>query len=467
MTTNAYVPGNVTNAPVGRSVPDYNGTILERIAAGKPSTARSLRQLAYERAGEDVTASNPQFNFAASGLVGTSMTASAEPRILRGYIRRSNASDGNDPTSKYRLYFMFNPATLDRQFVSYLDQQALDPFNTIFGSNNLVAPPGILDFSFEMFFDRQIEVAQDANHPGVKVDYDYFDRVIRGVEPTGGSEMQDNGVFLINPRNIKVVFSPLLVLEGRAYSADTTFEKFSHRMTPTRVRINLTMRVQYVGPDTNTFSMLNVSDAGVAQATVPYDESISVRTTYTDVAGIENVSLENDLSLAQSFLSRAAGVVSTAAGVIGGGISGLIPGNGNGGFIFPCKGQVSQEFGGPGGHPGMDIFNQLGTPIYAVMDGTVKATQPDGPTFPASGGYGNIVRIEHTPDLGTGYGHLIALDVADGTHVTQGQQIGRMGNTGKSTGSHLHFEVYHGPTVLGGANFTNPREYLPSGAWPT
>ena len=52
---------------------------------------------------------------------------------------------------------MYNPTVIARDYVSYLDQGALDPFNTVFQSGNLVAPPSMMNFTFELFFDRQDE----------------------------------------------------------------------------------------------------------------------------------------------------------------------------------------------------------------------------------------------------------------------------------------------------------------------
>ena len=103
------------------------------------------------------------------------------PRIQRGFIRRSDYSI-NDDASMSRLYFMYNPETISRDYMNYLDQGALDPFNTVFQSGNLVAPPSMLNFSFELFFDRQ-EEAMAWNSRGVMVDMEYFDLVVRNVKP--------------------------------------------------------------------------------------------------------------------------------------------------------------------------------------------------------------------------------------------------------------------------------------------
>jgi murein DD-endopeptidase MepM/ murein hydrolase activator NlpD len=86
-------------------------------------------------------------------------------------------------------------------------------------------------------------------------------------------------------------------------------------------------------------------------------------------------------------------------------------------------------------HPGIDLAGAYGTPIYATADGTVLRAGWN------SGGYGNLVEIDHGRGITTRYGHMSAVLVHAGDHVTRGQQIGRMGSTGRSTGNHLHYEV--------------------------
>jgi murein DD-endopeptidase MepM/ murein hydrolase activator NlpD len=86
-------------------------------------------------------------------------------------------------------------------------------------------------------------------------------------------------------------------------------------------------------------------------------------------------------------------------------------------------------------HPGIDLAGSYGTPIYATADGTVERAGWN------SGGYGNLVEIDHGRGITTRYGHMSAILVHAGDHVTRGQQIGRMGSTGRSTGNHLHYEV--------------------------
>jgi murein DD-endopeptidase MepM/ murein hydrolase activator NlpD len=85
--------------------------------------------------------------------------------------------------------------------------------------------------------------------------------------------------------------------------------------------------------------------------------------------------------------------------------------------------------------PGIDLACSYGTPIYATADGTVLRAGWN------SGGYGNLVEVDHGRGITTRYGHMSAILVSAGQHITRGQQIGRMGSTGRSTGNHLHYEV--------------------------
>jgi hypothetical protein len=210
----------------------------------------------YDYSGRYSMGSNPPFTKGSAGRLLPDFTNDGQPRrILRGFIRRSDY-DMADTKSGARLYFMYNPETITRDYVSYLDQGALDPFNTVFQAGNLVAPPSFMDFDFSLLFDRQEEASQDGAHPGVFVDYEYFDLVVRNVVPSydpnssslGGSELPDNGVMMVNPRDITVVFSPNITVQGRPKNARVSFTKFTHRMIPIRMQIDLTIRVTYFGP---------------------------------------------------------------------------------------------------------------------------------------------------------------------------------------------------------------------------
>jgi murein DD-endopeptidase MepM/ murein hydrolase activator NlpD len=88
-------------------------------------------------------------------------------------------------------------------------------------------------------------------------------------------------------------------------------------------------------------------------------------------------------------------------------------------------------------HQGTDFAAPTGTPVFAVMSGTVESAAP-------LGGYGNQVLVRHGDGTETRYGHLSVIGVRPGQAVTIGQQIGVVGSTGVSTGPHLHFEVITG-----------------------
>lgn len=90
--------------------------------------------------------------------------------------------------------------------------------------------------------------------------------------------------------------------------------------------------------------------------------------------------------------------------------------------------------GGTRMHSGLDLAGPVGTPIYATADGYVGRASYQG-------AYGNLVELEHGAGTQTRYAHLSSMLVRPGQRVTKGQMIARMGSTGRSTGSHLHYEV--------------------------
>lgn len=115
----------------------------------------------------------------------------------------------------------------------------------------------------------------------------------------------------------------------------------------------------------------------------------------------------------------------------------------------PTTGTITSRFGvrATGMHTGMDIANYQGTNIYAAAAGTVKFTG-------WYGGYGNLVILTHGNGVDTYYGHCNTILVTAGQQVSQGQLIAKMGNTGNSSGPHLHLEV----RVNGVAQ--NPQTYV-------
>jgi murein DD-endopeptidase MepM/ murein hydrolase activator NlpD len=105
-------------------------------------------------------------------------------------------------------------------------------------------------------------------------------------------------------------------------------------------------------------------------------------------------------------------------------------------------------------HPGIDLAGPMGTPIYATADGTVLRAGWN------SGGYGNLVELDHGRGIATRYGHMSAILVHPGEHITRGQQIGRMGSTGRSTGCHLHYEVRIDGRPVNPVPFMKATDYL-------
>jgi murein DD-endopeptidase MepM/ murein hydrolase activator NlpD len=104
-------------------------------------------------------------------------------------------------------------------------------------------------------------------------------------------------------------------------------------------------------------------------------------------------------------------------------------------------------------HAGVDIPGAIGTPIYATADGIILRAG-------RIGGYGNMVEINHGRGIATRYGHMSKLLVTENTRVKRGQIIGLMGSTGRSTGSHLHYEVRVDGKAVNPIPFLQTGEYL-------
>lgn len=129
------------------------------------------------------------------------------------------------------------------------------------------------------------------------------------------------------------------------------------------------------------------------------------------------------------------------------GVDGRVSGAG---LIWPVRGPVTSGYGYRWGrlHAGIDIGAGTGTPIRAAKGGVV--------TYAGTmSGYGNVVIISHGGGFSTLYAHQSRIGTSDGAEVGQGQVIGYVGSTGRSTGPHLHFE-----TRVNG-NPQDPRRYLP------
>ena len=108
---------------------------------------------------------------------------------------------------------------------------------------------------------------------------------------------------------------------------------------------------------------------------------------------------------------------------------------------------ISQHFSG--GHLGLDLQADYGTPVYPVHEGVVAWTSI------ISLGYGKHVLIKNTEEITSLYGHLSTIDVKQGDVVSKTTKIGEVGSTGWSTGNHLHLEIRQNDTPI------NPMEILP------
>jgi murein DD-endopeptidase MepM/ murein hydrolase activator NlpD len=124
--------------------------------------------------------------------------------------------------------------------------------------------------------------------------------------------------------------------------------------------------------------------------------------------------------------------------------------------IWPVYGEISSGFGErldpfseeAGFHPGIDIAAPYGSPVRATAAGSVLEAGP------GMAGYGNIVVIDHGSGIETIYCHLSKVEAAEGQQVQQGQVIGAVGMSGRSTGPHLHYEVLIHQTPV------NPEKFL-------
>jgi murein DD-endopeptidase MepM/ murein hydrolase activator NlpD len=101
-------------------------------------------------------------------------------------------------------------------------------------------------------------------------------------------------------------------------------------------------------------------------------------------------------------------------------------------------------------HEGVDLAGPVGTPIYSTADGVVSFAG-------WASGYGRLIKIQHANGLETRYAHLNAIRVEVGQRVSRGDRIGDMGNSGRSTGPHLHYEIRVGGQPL------NPMIYIEAG----
>ena len=123
--------------------------------------------------------------------------------------------------------------------------------------------------------------------------------------------------------------------------------------------------------------------------------------------------------------------------------------------IWPAEGVLTSTFGGRASpftgsgtfHKGLDISNRPGTPIHAPARGTATFVGTDG-------AYGNCIILDHGNSLSTRYAHMLRSAIKEGQVINRGDIIGYIGNSGRSTGPHLHYEVRIGGVCV------NPMRYI-------
>jgi LysM repeat protein len=129
----------------------------------------------------------------------------------------------------------------------------------------------------------------------------------------------------------------------------------------------------------------------------------------------------------------------------------------DGQWIFPVEGVITDVYGTRSGtHKGMDIGGDIGSPVYAAADGIVSKSY-------YSESYGHVVFVSHGNGYETVYAHLQDRGVSENQRVAKGDVIGSVGNTGRSTGAHLHFEVHKGKWTLDKLNAIDPFELFGDG----
>lgn len=275
---NRYVPSGVSSSPVGLS---SFGTVGGMIGSSSPTVSTSSRHRQQQEVAtfiEEFGRANLPFETSTGGSL---LPGDRQP-IQRGFVRRAARNPAN-PLSDMSLRFMYNPEKITRQYASYLEQAAIDPFNTVFQSGNLVAPPSIIEFSFSLVFDRQVEATArgpwtnkaDWANVGVLHDMAFFDAVLRNVPPGGTpNTVPDNGVMMVNPEDVTVVFSKDLTVQGKPTNSQVRFTKFLHNMVPVRCEMDITLLINYFGPLREPFGLDARQQIAAYQALIPYDTTL-------------------------------------------------------------------------------------------------------------------------------------------------------------------------------------------------
>lgn len=162
------------------------------------------------------------------------------------------------------------------------------------------------------------------------------------------------------------------------------------------------------------------------------DEIVEEIISYNQLASADDISVGDTIVIPGGEIEAPAPVRSSSPTYT---TNAVATGGGSAGFIHPLPGWPKTQ--GLHGYNGVDFGAPAGTPVRAAAGGDVIVSRSSG----WNGGYGLYVVVKHPNGTQTLYAHLNRTAVAAGTRVSEGQTVGYVGSTGRSTGNHLHFEV--------------------------
>ncbi len=166
-----------------------------------------------------------------------------------------------------------------------------------------------------------------------------------------------------------------------------------------------------------------------------YEGDIDDILAYNQLASAEDVSIGDTIVVPGGMITETVAPKKNTTPVRAKGTA-VATGNGSAGYTNPLPGAIKTQ--GLHGYNGVDLSGvPVGTPVLAAAAGEVIVAKSSG----YNGGYGSYVVIKHPNGTQTLYGHLSSVAVGIGQTVAKGEKVGGMGNTGRSTGPHLHFEV--------------------------
>lgn len=245
--------------------------------------------------------------------------------------------------------------------------------------------------------------------------------------PAGDADGRDTA---INTKTMNGEISVYVVREGdtlsqiaEMYDVSSKTILWANDITdPSKIRPGATLVIL---PITGVRHVVKSGDT-LASIAKKYDGDVDDILAYNQLASATDIAVGDTVVIPDGTIASAP--ATTSAGV-------SVSGGGSAGFTHPLPG--SRRTQGIHGYNGVDLAAPSGTPILAAAGGEVIVSRASG----WNGGYGLYVVIKHANGTQTLYAHMSRTGVAVGSRVGAGQVIGYVGNTGRSTGDHLHFEV--------------------------